>query len=458
MSTPDRFHWSVLISAIEEGRVVPVIGPELLLIEHEGKMVGLYDLLAARLAEELAIDTQSLRPGFGLDDVALSYFEGRGQRSVLYATLHSIAKDPALPVPAPLRELAGIEGFHLYVSTTFDGMMARALRDVGRPVSSRDYSLRSKVEDLPSPVERLDEPLVFRLFGGSSTLSDYVVTDEDLVEFLVALQSPDRRPQLLFDALRDCNLLVLGCSFPNWLSRFFVRVISNMRLLDRRDTLETIADDRTAEDQNLVLFLRHCNVSVFQDGGTLAFLDELCRRWRALHPEPTEEESGDAAFEPVIATSPSHIAPGGAIFLSYASEDRAMVLTLKEHLEAAGLEVWFDQRRLEAGDVYEHKIRRNIASCSFFFPCISRTSASRVEGYYRKEWYWAIERSRRFEPSYPFIQPIVLDDTPYGASGIPGEFSNRHWQVFPGGVPSREFLDLTVTRVRELRKRLAGRT
>jgi len=459
MESKDQFHWSILLDSIEEGRVVPIIGPELLVFELDGRRVDLQRVLADRLAEALEIAPKELPPDFRLDDVALRFFENRGRRSVLYSTLHGLIQDPGLPVPEPLLRLAGINGLRLFVSTTFDGLMAKALdtcRFAGRPRTiTRDFSLRKRVEDLPVAFEELEAPAVFRIFGASSTASDYVVTDEDLLEFVFALRSPDRRPKLLFDALRECNLLVLGCSFPNWLSRFFVRVISDMRLVDRRYTLETIADDRTAQDRNLVLFMRHCDVSVFEGGGTLDFLDELCRRWQALHPEPTRADP--LGLQPEIVQGLPR-GPGGAIFLSYASEDRDMVLVFKEHLEAAGIEVWFDQRRLEAGDVYEHKIRRNIASCSFFFPCISRASAGRIEGYYRKEWHWAIERSRRFEAGFPFIQPIVLDDTPYAAEGIPEEFSSRHWQVFPGGVPTEEFLELTRKRVRDVRKALAGRS
>ncbi len=150
------------------------------------------------------------------------------------------------------------------------------------------------------------------------------------------------------------------------------------------------------------------------------------------------------------------MAPGG-LFLSYASQDRDEVLELKAGLEGSGLEVWYDQRRLEAGDLYEKKIKRNIEACTFFFPIISANACRRLEGYYRKEWFWAIERSRRFESSYPFIQPIVVDDVPYDAEGIPEEFANRHWQRFPGGVPTEEFVELTKRRIRDLRKRKAGR-
>ena len=104
---------------------------------------------------------------------------------------------------------------------------------------------------------------MFNIFGRSGTAADFVVTDEDLLEFVHVLHTGDRRPRMLFDALRDYNLLLLGCSFPDWLTRFFVRVISDMRLLEPRSTLETIVDDATPRNEDLVVFLRRAKISVF---------------------------------------------------------------------------------------------------------------------------------------------------------------------------------------------------
>lgn len=455
--TGDSFPWDVLLASIDEGRVVPVVGPELLVFDQDSKQVSLHELLADALKKKLDIGGRPAAGRTELNRVASQFLENGGQRGMLYSTIHAILSSAEFSTPEPLRQLAKIRGLKLFVSTTFDRFMQRALdeeRYAGDDrTGTRVYSLRTKVEDLPCEPLALENPLVFQIFGRSSTVADYAITDEDLLEFVHALQNVDRRPRMLFDAMRDYNLLVLGCSFPNWLTRFFVRALSDMRLLDPRSTLETIADNQTSSDTELMEFLRQCKVTVFEPGGTIQFVEELVRRWQAAHPEQENEE----VAEPEETTVSTDIAPGG-IFLSYASQDRDAVLELKAGLEGAGLEIWYDQRRLEAGDLYEKKIRRNIEACDFFFPIISASACQRLEGYYRKEWFWAIERSKRFESSYPFIQPIVVDDVPYDAKGIPDEFTNRHWQRFSGGAPTEEFLELTKRRIRDLRKRRAGLT
>lgn len=452
----DSFPWDVLLASIDEGRVVPIVGPELLVFDRDGREVLLQDVIADALKERLGIDGSSTTGRTELNRIASQFLEGGGHRGMLYSTAHAVLSAAELSTPSPLRQLAKIRGLQLFVSTTFDRFMQRALDEErfggNSRTQTRVYSLRTKVEDLPCEPLALEAPLVFQIFGRSSTVADYAITDEDLLEFVHALQTVDRRPRLLFDAMRDYNLLVLGCSFPNWLTRFFVRALSDMRLLDPRDTLETIADNRTAEDNDLVEFLRQCKVTVYTGGGTTQFVEELLQRWQAAHPQGDTEVVAEVEDQPASA----EMAPGG-IFLSYASQDRDAVLNLKAGLESGGLEVWYDQRRLEAGDLYEKKIRRNIEACSFFFPIISANACQRLEGYYRKEWFWAIERSKRFESSYPFIQPIVVDDVPYDAKGIPDEFANRHWQRFEDGVPTQEFLELSKRRIRDLRKRKAGR-
>ena len=110
----------------------------------------------------------------------------------------------------------------------------------------------------------------------------------------------------------------------------------------------------------------------------------------------------------------------GSIFLSYASEDRALVRNMKEALEQEGLDVWFDQRELQPGAAWDREIQTNIRRCATFLPFISRQAQRRREGYFRKEWKWASERDEGMDESLRFIQPIVLDDTPGGAD-VPGK-------------------------------------
>jgi hypothetical protein len=94
--------------------------------------------------------------------------------------------------------------------------------------------------------------------------------------------------------------------------------------------------------------------------------------------------------------------------------------------EEAGIDVWLDARRLEAGDDWDHKIRRNIKNCSYFLQLISTAATDRDEGYYRREWSLAVERAMDFADSVPFIIPVAIDDTAEDADGSPSGFYGRN--------------------------------
>jgi hypothetical protein len=101
---------------------------------------------------------------------------------------------------------------------------------------------------------------------------------------------------------------------------------------------------------------------------------------------------------------------------------------------------WFDFDRLESGDDYDQKIRSNIARCSFFLPIISANTQRRFEGYFRREWSYAVDRSRNIAEGAVFILPVCIDDTPEYEALVPDKFKSLHITRLPGGEPSPEFL------------------
>src|SRR5262249_35135389 len=119
---------------------------------------------------------------------------------------------------------------------------------------------------------------------------------------------------------------------------------------------------------------------------------QLGQQWRERYrPAPAEARS----------VSPPAEMPEGAIFISYAREDLAAVRTLKNSLEAAGLTVWFDFDRIAAGDAFDHMIHDNINRCSLFVPVLSRNTEARSEGFFRREWRYALDRDLGFAPDAP---------------------------------------------------------
>jgi hypothetical protein len=128
-----------------------------------------------------------------------------------------------------------------------------------------------------------------------------------------------------------------------------------------------------------------------------------------------------------------------AIFISYARDDLAAVQRLKSGLDAAGLTTWFDLERLEGGDDYDRKIQRNIARCAFFIPIVSATTERRNEGFFRREWSYAIDRARNMADSAVFILPVVIDDTDGAKASVPDKFKAVHFTRLAGGEITPEF-------------------
>ena len=112
---------------------------------------------------------------------------------------------------------------------------------------------------------------------------------------------------------------------------------------------------------------------------------------------------------------------------------------IKAGLEAAGITTWFDIDRLEGGDDYDRKIQRNIARCSYFIPVISENTQRRHEGYFRREWSYAIDRARNMADGALFILPVTLDGVSSVDATVPERFRALHFTALPGGEVTPEF-------------------
>ena len=279
------FSWDDLLVTIADQRVIPVIGRDLLCIdEQDGRPV----LLEQRLAETLVrlLGLQSVPPGADpLDAVVREYLHSGGDRSTVYSRMKAATKELAPAVPLPLRQLARIPDFKLFLSTTSDSLLDHAVnmeRFNGTPgVKSLAYSPNNP-QDIPCDFSQLTKPTVYHLLGKISAVPDYVVTEEDKLEFLHALQSVNKRPKLLFDALKANHLLLIGNRFPDWLARFFIRLTKGDRLYLDRACAETIISSETQQDSSLALFLRAYSrpTRIFAESGPVEFVAELSRRYQ----------------------------------------------------------------------------------------------------------------------------------------------------------------------------------
>ena len=439
ISVLDDDAWDDLLSYIEERRVIPIVGPELLQVTTERGPRLLYDWLAEKLAGRLNVDVSQLPQPYTLNDVVCWFLGARGRREEAYVRLRGILKDASFEPPRALRRLAAIPEFDLFVSTTFDPLLESAInleRFNGSAFTEVLSYSPNRVVDLPSERDRLQRPVVYHLFGRLSASPSYVISDEDLLEFICALQSEHLAPEKLFHELEHNHLLFIGSNFTNWLARLFLRMAKRQRLSDPRDVGEIMADDHTSEDERLVSFLQQVSVRTRIYLGAERFVDELHDRLAARRKPAA---AGVRNSSPVRFLPPVRDMPDNAVFVSYAREDLAAVQQIKAGLEAAGITVWFDIDRLEGGDDYDRKIQRNIARCSYFIPVVSATTQRRLEGYFRREWSYAIDRARNMADGALFILPVSIDATGAAEALVPDKFKALHFSQLAGGVVPPEF-------------------
>ena len=439
LATLDDDAWDDLLNFIEERRVIPIIGPELLKVETETGPRLLYDWIAEKLAGKLSVDTARLPQPYTLNDVVCWFLSSHGRREEAYTRVRSILRDANFAPPLALRQLAQITDFDLFVTTTFDPLLEQAIngeRFQGAQSTEVIAYTPNRVTDLPSEREKLQRPVIYHLLGRLSASPTYVISDEDTLEFVCALQSEHLTPEKLFHELEHNHLLFIGSNFTNWLARLFLRMAKRHRLSDPRDVGEVLADNHSGSDGRLMAFLQQVSVRTRIYSGAEKFVDELHRRWTTRHRPADVLAFGTS---PQRFLPPERDMPDNAVFISYAREDLAAVQKMKTGLDAAGIKTWFDLERLEGGDDYDRKIQRNIARCSYFIPVVSATTQRRLEGYFRREWSYAIDRARNIAEGALFILPVTIDDTNGGDAQVPDKFKAVHFTRLPGGEITPEF-------------------
>jgi len=445
------FSWEHLLQRIEQGVIVPIIGRDVLQVEVNGKKTMLYTHLASRLAATLGVTADLTGPN-PLNDVAVAYLEESTDNDLddVYLALNTLTDETAsLEIPESLRQLAAIRPLKLFLTTTIDPMLQRAIDTVRYNSAMRTQVLAfgpNRTDDISAELLKKDLPIVFHVLGKAGRL-EYAVTEEDTLEFVHSLQDANRWPKDLFNELDQRFLLIIGNKFDDWLARFFIRSAKRERMASRRG--DFVADDYvTNEGPLLAFFRRFRKMKIFTTAGPIDFIDQLHKRWMEKH--------GDDDPDAPLPTPGEEIVPG-SIFISYLSSDSDFATKVRDALDGQGLDVWLDRDRLAGGDKFGPKIEHAINQSAVFLPIISRGSLGSRPHYFEEEWKHAIKLDKRLPETVPFIMPVVIDDTPYSEPALPQRFRDITWEKLDGTFPRDEFVKNLRATVKRYRRDLVSR-
>jgi hypothetical protein len=253
----------------------------------------------------------------------------------------------------------------------------------------------------------------------------------------------------MFTQMRSRDLLLIGCTLPDWLSRFFIRLSNPDRLYsDQRTKKEYLVGEEAAGGPALTSFLERFSLdSRCYQIDSASFVAELYRRWRERNPSKEPTPGAPPAETPVA---------GGTIFISYSSDDLGAAKSLFDELRTIGGDVaWFDKGALKPGDDWERHILGAIQRCSLFLPLLSANTEQRTEGYFRREWDEAAERAKRIA-GRKFIFPIVIEPEYGGDMGrftlLPERFKTLQYSHAPNGKMGDALRDEIRDQLRTLRR------
>jgi hypothetical protein len=380
--------------------------------------------LASYLAAELDLPGP---PTSSLNEVAFRYLRKnpRGLDDLYADIFQALPTAETFPLPTPLKQLAEIRDFNLFVTTSFDPYLALALNEVrfGRRSSGSTRVLayeHNRAIDVPESFAALDYPLVYHLFGKAQAAPMFAVTDEDVLELVHTLQAPECQPPNLANALREQRLLILGTRLTGWLTRFFLRISSADRLRDARRA-DYLVDPGANADADQALFFENFGEVKLLPMSPTDFVAELVQRWKARHPIVAGPDR--------VARGTRHPLENGQVFLSYASEDLAVVKALRELLERdGGVRVWLDKESLRGGDHWDRHIADALRGCALCIPVVSSHVKAAGFRYVRAEWKEAVRLQAGRPADQQFILPLAIDDTRPDDPALDPDIRALHWR------------------------------
>ena len=419
----EQYDWDELLDFISERSLTPVIGKEIYKYKDGDNLARIDNYLSTKILELYKITDQ---PDLSLTEaVNFLEMEKKIKSMDIIRRLKSIVKEISFDFPL-LTDFLKITDLRYYINTAvYNNLLEKNISDVQKKnATSINFSINEPFSD-SDDLEKLTEPFVFNVFGSLMNTVDPALSEEDLLEYAGHFREKISNANNILNALKNKNLLFIGCAYPEWLIRFALRLISN-EPFHEWGTKRTIivVNDKSEFRERQFKILKNYDVVTY-DGDTSDFVRELARQWKERNPNNQKNKS---------------------VFLSYTRADMPAVENLKKAIESIGnVTCWYDKREIEPGDNWREKIVVNIRTADIFMPLISTNSLEHEDGYVQKEWDQGVNEytyRNRDKKADKYLIPIVIDDSKLYNQKIKDIFKiDFHLPRVREGNPDAEFLD-----------------
>lgn len=417
----EQSDWDELLDFISDRQLTPIIGKEMYKFKENDILMPVDQYLSKQILESNRVTDQ---PDLTLMQ-AVNYLvnEKKIKTMDLIRKLKSMIKEINFEFPI-LTEFLGITALNYYINTAvYNNVLENNLAVIKKQTpTSINFSINEPFSD-SDDLERLQVPFVFNVFGSLLNTVDPALSEEDMLEYTGYFKEKMKNATNIVNALKNKNLLFLGCDFPDWMVRFVLRLLSNEPMHDwgTKRTIMVINDHAGLRNIQYS-YLKNYDVVTY-DGNTNDFVQELSKQWKQKNPSAVKNKM---------------------IFLSYTVKDKDAVENMKKAIEGINnVTCWYDNREIVPGDDFKTEIAKNIKSADLFIPLISANSLLHKDGYVQLEWFTAdnVNTFRKIDGNTDkYLMPVVIDDTNPYDTNVPKYFSELSIGKVPDGNPGQEFI------------------
>ncbi|HVF98139.1 MAG TPA: SIR2 family protein, partial [Flavisolibacter sp.] len=274
----EQSDWDELLEFISEKQLTPVIGKELYKFTEADSLIPFDEYLSKQLLQ--ANGVTGLPPLPLTKAVSYLLNERRLKPMEVTRKLKTLVKEIRFDFPL-LSQLLEITDLHYFINTSvYNNVLEQKFKEVrNSDLTSINFSINEPFSDCDD-LEKLKQPFVFNVFGSLLNTVDAALSEEDMLEYTGYFKEKLSGAANIINALRNHNLLFIGCAFPDWMVRFILRLLSAEPLQEwgTRRTIVVI-NDKSDVRQTQFDYLRTFDVVTYE-GSTADFMQELSERWK----------------------------------------------------------------------------------------------------------------------------------------------------------------------------------
>ena len=399
-------HWNSLIASLRHGQCVLVLGPEIPVqvapgahgIDSESGSFG--QAFARVLAAELEDDNRRVT-STSLAAVAQQYEDSEGfGANALRAAAERFYGSEAF-APSDVHTTLAALPFTMIVSTCQDPLLERALLLADKTPIIKRYHFRGDRRENPEFVipGSPQAPVVFHLFGDAREPPSLVLSENDILDFLISVVS--ERPPLPNSLLRALkrvgqSFLFVGFGITHWDLRVLLKVLIRALELTRGGSAFAAEPLRALlqpdREETILFYQRGTRVEV-EDADVGSFLAELARRL-----------AGEGGY----AGEAAPIGPRPRVFISYAREDGDLAARIFDALQKAHFEPWLDRESLAGGEEWDQRIESGLEESDFVLVLYTPQFCKKTDSYVNKEV--ALARRRALSVRGSFLIPLRTEE------------------------------------------------